>query len=96
MDFSANISLISVELTEIYDSTEWASASIPIEAVISGGSVLVMEGSSTAKSQKNDRLQSLSSDFPLLALLAHDVTSDPVPAVVGTRTIEGSGFSILL
>ena len=68
-----------------YASTAWHSASMPVAAVMRGGSVRVMRGSSTAAS--GSRLPEMNSIFSARAssrTTATAVASEPVPAVVGT------------
>ena len=72
-------------------SVAWVMASIAVAAVMCGGSVSVILGSITAAlGSRNDEVNGSFTDLVVSVMTATDVTSEPVPAVVGTTR---NGFS---
>src|SRR5690625_617732 len=88
IDFNANVSEIKLALFEINDSNECVKASIPVEAVILAGKLIVIIGSKITKSGKKNLLTiptfNSSSGIVTIAL---GVTSDPVPVVDGINAV---------
>ncbi len=74
-----------------YASTAWVSASMPVAAVIGGGIPFIITGSSAAAIGTSfGSITTFFSCFAESVTTATTVTSDPVPAVVGTAN-NGSG-----
>ena len=88
----ASGSVCSVALTEMNASMLWISASMPAAAVMPGGHDIVSIGSTMAMSGIRCGLTTPCFTFFFsFAKMAMAVTSEPVPAVVGTA-ISGSPF----
>ena len=75
------------------DSTAWVSASIPVAAVMAGGKPAISSGSSAAIFGTR-RVSTITSLLRRCgsAITAATVTSEPVPAVVGTAYTGGGWF----
>lgn len=85
-----------VLLLPIYASTACVNASIPVSAVICGGSFTVTNGSRTATCGIIEI--SITGCFSFVSLFektAASVASAPVPAVVGTTNNGGNCFRFL-
>ena len=91
--FSPMASLKGVAFRATQPSAAWVSTSMPVSAVTAGGTPESRDGSSTARS--GSRASSTRGYFtPASASVrtAKEVTSDPVPAVVGMHHSSGGGF----
>ena len=84
MALIARVSVKVVDLLDIYDSTAWVNASIPVNAVTFGGMDLVIAGSTMATSDIITGVTITIFIFSFgLVSTENSVTSLPVPDVVG-------------
>ena len=75
-----------------YDSTAWASASAPVEAITCGGAVRTSSGSTSAtRAARLRAAQTILKCSDGSVTTTTNVTSAPVPQVVGRQTTGGPG-----
>ena len=91
MDFSAKASVKSLAFVETNASIACVRTSIPVSAVIFGGTVSVSSGSrNTTSGVRSSSTSGYLTPAALSVMTANAVTSLPVPLVVGSATSRGS------
>ena len=84
------------EFIDVKASIAWTIASIPVDAVILAGKLIVNNGSKIARSGNINLEETPFFSLSSIVIIEIGVTSDPVPAVVGISTSGSLGPFALL